>query len=381
MIVDDENLALRKMEKLLLSQEGFDVNFELIGTFQNPYDALEAARQEVPDVAFLDIEMPEITGFELAERLLELHPQMQVVFVTAYQDFAIKAFEVNALDYLLKPVHPARLAVTLNRVAQFASMNAAGASGTAQKHTKLCLLQSLHYRDQEDQPQNFPWKTLKAPELFAYLIYYRDKTVSKQTLMDLLWPDHDLKKATTQLHTAIYQIRKMIKTCGLDVKISYHDEGYRLVRGTLKLDVEEWENSLRGAPDVTLETLSRHVAIMKKYTGDFLEEHRYFWAEPEQERTRLLWLEHAKLIASCHMELGQHSEAARIYHEIMVRLPYLEDGYAGLIKMYAELHHQVEVKRVFHQLTEVLFEEYGISPSKEITEWYQHWEQGISSCS
>ncbi|MFU1797535.1 response regulator [Paenibacillus azoreducens] len=381
MIVDDENLALWKMEKLLQSQEGLDVNIDLIGAFQNPYAALEAARQEVPDVAFLDIEMPEINGFELAEQLWELHPQMQIVFVTAYQDFAIKAFEVNALDYLLKPVHPARLTVTLNRVVQYLRANPAGINDESRTRKTLCCLQSLHYRDHEDEPQSFSWKTLKAPELFAYLIYYRGKTVSKQTLMDLLWPEHDIKKASTQLHTAIYQIRKMMKTCGLDVQISYHDESYRLVLGDMALDVEEWESCLREAPAVTPDTLSRHLAIMNMYTGDFLEEHRYAWAEPEQERIRLLWLEHAKPVALCHIQLGQHSEAIKIYQQMMMRMPYLEDGYAGSMKMYAELHHLSEVRKVYQQLTDAFFEEYGITPSKEIAAWYRNWELGVISSS
>lgn len=127
-IVDDEKLALLKLEKLLHSQIGANLHLELAGAYQDPYAALAAAREVRPDVAFLDIEMPEVSGFELAEKLLELQPQMQIVFVTAYQDFAIKAFEVNALDYLLKPVNASRLNVTLNRVVRFSLLNAAGAN-------------------------------------------------------------------------------------------------------------------------------------------------------------------------------------------------------------------------------------------------------------
>lgn len=357
---------------LLHSQNGFEVHADIIGAFRNPYYALEAAHKETPDLAFLDIEMPEMSGFELAERLLELHPSMQIVFVTAYQDFAVKAFEVNALDYLLKPVHPSRLAVTMNRVSRISP------DGNYQFQS-LCCLQNLHWVNQYQEAQAFPWKTLKAPELFAYLIYYRGKTVSKQTLMDLLWPDYDIKKAATQLHTAVYQIRKMIKTYEIDIKIKYKDEGYRMEWGSVKLDAEEWENSLREAPAVTPQTLAKHQSIMNMYTGDFLEEHRYVWAEPEQERTRLLWLEHAKQIAECHIELGQHMEAIGIYQNMMEKLPYIEDGYAGLMRIYALLHHPGEVKRLFRLLEDVLQIEFGISPSKELAEWYWKWKNSFIS--
>ncbi|MWV47194.1 response regulator [Paenibacillus sp. HJL G12] len=367
-IVDDENLALRKMERLLQSQDGFNVNVELIGAFQSSRSALAIAAEKAPDLAFLDIEMPEMSGFELAERLMELHPSMQIVFVTAYQDFAVRAFEINALDYLLKPVHASRLAVTMNRVSQSSS------AGPCQS-ASLCCLRSLHFIDQHQEAQSFPWKTLKAPELFAYLIYYRGKTVSKQTLMDLLWPDHDIKKATTQLHTAIYQIRRMIKTYELDIKIKYQDEGYRLEWGSVTLDAEEWETSLREAPAVMPGTLDMHMAIMDKYTGDFLEEHRYTWAEPEQERLRLLWLDHAKEIAECRFESAQYSEAIGMYQKMIEKLPYIEEGYAGLMRVYAMLHHPGEVRRVFQMLEESLLLEYGMSPSKELIEWYRKWER------
>ncbi|MCM3001445.1 response regulator [Paenibacillus cellulositrophicus] len=128
-IVDDEHLALFKMEKLLQTQTAVHVPWNVIGSYMNPHDALAACRIEVPDVAFLDIELPEMSGMELAEQLLAIHPQMRIVFVTAFQQFAIHAFQVNALDYLLKPVQPARLAVTLKRIAQCLSLKAAG-SGT-----------------------------------------------------------------------------------------------------------------------------------------------------------------------------------------------------------------------------------------------------------
>lgn len=370
-LVDDEYLALRKMERLLQARDGFDATVDILGSFQNPAAALEAAGDLAPDLAFLDIEMPEMSGFVLAERLLDLDPSMQIVFVTAYQDFAVKAFEINALDYLLKPVHASRLAVTMNRVSGLTA-------GAQVRSAMLCCLRSLHFRDEHQEARSFPWKTLKAPELFAYLLYYRDKTVSKQTLIDLLWPEYEIKKATTQLHTAIYQIRRMIKTYELDISIKYQDEGYRLEWGGVALDAEVWESRLREAPPVTPDTLEQHLSIMELYTGDFLEEHRYTWAEPEQERLRLLWLEHANSVAACHFELGQYGEALGLYQKMTERIPYAEDGYAGLMRVYAQLHHPGEVRRLFQMLEAVLMQEYGKTSSKELAEWYWAWERDNS---
>lgn len=373
-IVDDERLALKKMEKLLEEQAETNTSLELVGAFYDPYTALEVAKHERLHLAFLDIEMPEIDGFELAGRLLEIQPHLQIVFVTAYQEYAVKAFEMNALDYLLKPVHRSRLAVTLQRVSESIAKEA------AENHTSqamLCCLQSLHYIDAHGNKQYFAWKTLKAQELFAYLMYHRDKTISKQTLIDLLWPDSDPDRSTTQLHTAIYQIRKIIKSVGFDLEIKYKDEGYRLVWGELKLDVKEWEQRLRHAPPVTPETLDQHLSILHQYKGDFLEEHWYMWAENEQERIRLIWLNHVMQIAECYTRLEQFTDAISLYQKVKDKFPDMEDGYFGLMKVYAILNHQGEVRKQFQLVSNKLKEEFDVPPSKELCDWYDHWLNSI----
>jgi two-component system LytT family response regulator len=109
LVVDDERLARKELINLLSNHD----NIEVVGEALNVEDAKEKIDQLQPDVIFLDIQMPERNGFELLE---ELPACPDIVFVTAYDEYAIKAFEVNALDYLLKPVDPARLNETLNKL-------------------------------------------------------------------------------------------------------------------------------------------------------------------------------------------------------------------------------------------------------------------------
>src|SRR5690606_379077 len=88
----------------------------ICGIFQDPRQAIVAAESVQFDVAFVDIEMPGYNGLETAERLLALQPELQIVFVTAYDQYAIDAFELQAIDYVLKPVQPKRLEKTLQRL-------------------------------------------------------------------------------------------------------------------------------------------------------------------------------------------------------------------------------------------------------------------------
>ena len=110
-VVDDEQLARDEMG-YLLDQVG---GVEVIGQAGNGVEALTTIDRLQPDVVFLDVQMPGLTGFEVARRLVGKRSQTQIVFVTAYDQHAIEAFEVNAVDYLLKPVDQARLEVAVDR--------------------------------------------------------------------------------------------------------------------------------------------------------------------------------------------------------------------------------------------------------------------------
>jgi len=108
-IVDDERLAREEL-KLMLS--GYP-ELELIGEYQNAFEAREAIDRDNPDLVFMDIQMPGESGLELLEKI---DNPPRTVFVTAYDEHAIKAFELHAYDYLMKPIDPERLAELYNRL-------------------------------------------------------------------------------------------------------------------------------------------------------------------------------------------------------------------------------------------------------------------------
>jgi two-component system response regulator LytT len=112
LVVDDEQLARDELCYLLDQIGGVDV----IGHAGNGQEALESVGRLAPDVMFLDVQMPGLTGFEVARQIAEHDGAPSIVFVTAYDQHAIEAFEVNAVDYLLKPVEPGRLETAVSRV-------------------------------------------------------------------------------------------------------------------------------------------------------------------------------------------------------------------------------------------------------------------------
>jgi len=109
LIIDDERMARQELKRLLAAHP----DIEIVGEAVTGEQALELIPRLAPDVIFLDVQMPGINGFELLEHLDDVP---QVIFTTAYDEYALKAFEVSALDYLVKPVVPARLAAAVMKL-------------------------------------------------------------------------------------------------------------------------------------------------------------------------------------------------------------------------------------------------------------------------
>ncbi|WP_215226498.1 LytR/AlgR family response regulator transcription factor [Echinicola shivajiensis] len=142
LVIDDERLARKELINLL---SGIN-DVEVVGEAMNVDDAKEKIAELNPDVIFLDIQMPEKTGFDL---LAELEAVPKVVFTTAYDEFALKAFEVNALDYLLKPIEPERLS---EAIAKLKSQTDSGNDNTSEKaveseEPKLTLKDQVFVKD------------------------------------------------------------------------------------------------------------------------------------------------------------------------------------------------------------------------------------------
>ena len=112
-LVDDEPLAIQGLELRLMAHP----DVEIVDKCQNGREAIRSIKTHKPDLVFLDIQMPGFDGFSVVQGLLEVEPPL-FVFVTAYGDHALRAFEAQAFDYLMKPVEDSRLADTLDRVRQ-----------------------------------------------------------------------------------------------------------------------------------------------------------------------------------------------------------------------------------------------------------------------
>ncbi len=134
LLIDDERMARREMRRLLEAHP----EIEIVGEADSGHAALSLLPSLKPDVLFLDIQMPEMDGFEFVNAMGEYSPQ--IIFCTAYDAHALRAFEVNAVDYLLKPVDPERLAASVQRLHDTPPSDTATQDETPLRETDRVLL-------------------------------------------------------------------------------------------------------------------------------------------------------------------------------------------------------------------------------------------------
>jgi len=369
-LIDDEYLSLNFLEQLLQKMG----NVQIVGKYMDPFEGKEAILQQEVDAVFLDIHLPEINGIELAEQILEKKPKLHVIFVTAYDDYAVQAFELNALDYLLKPIGNERLLKTWQRIKdRVPAQTVENVSLTQPLQIKLFRQLSI---ETEDQQSTFiRWRTSSAQELFLYLLQHRGQLVRKSVMVDLLWPDTDTSKTYSQLYTAVYHIRKNLQRFEPHIKLENVMDGYILSLEDVQVDVDEWEKHLRALPPLTDKTIDEYEKLMAAYTGDYLQEYEYWWAESERHRLKLLWQHTSFQIATFYLEREQEEKAIGKYLEVCNRYPQAEEAHFELMKLYAVLNNSQSVHRQYQLLMTVLEKELDEQPSQHITEWYLNWQQ------
>lgn len=363
-VIDDEPLALQSMVRMLQR-----LGTEVVTAFHNPLDALASDLWEGVSSAFVDIEMPGMNGLELASRLQTDHPSLHIVFVTAYDQYAVRAFELAAADYLVKPVQAGRLKATLERLAQYRrSMQ----PDKPKAYPVLTCMADIGMIDEKGKLIELSWRTSKAKELFAYLVHEKERAPSKEQLQDLLWPDLDADKAMANLHTTVYQIRQMLKSVELPIQIMYTGGRYRVDMDGVKLDVELWEEGLNQAAIVGDEGQLFRL-LLEGYRGDYYQVEDYLWAENERERLRIKWLQHASDLAARLEQINLPVDAIRLYSAVQAKFPVWEASYLGLMRAYDKMGNAAEVKNQFTKLQRILEDELGMQPEREIADWYERW--------
>ena len=270
--VDDEKHALERFETVISSRE----DVELCGLFDDGDDFLAFIRKYPLDIVFLDIEMPEKTGLELAEEILTVNPNILVVFATAFNQYAVEAFELNALDYILKPVSKERLAKTFARIAN--RRRPEEKTNARQIHGNSIYIQCFSSFEVLINGTAAPVSSAKARELLAFLVSRSGVAVSWEQITEALWYDIDYEKAHNNLHATVYRLRKWLTEQGIPQILECKRNRYRVIPDQFDCDLYEFEKA---------ELDGNRTKMKLLYKGRFMEENGYQWAYPKEAKIEI----------------------------------------------------------------------------------------------
>lgn len=371
-LIDDEKPALQHLERLLLK----DGRLEITGKYTSARQGLGHLEREKTDIVFLDIGMPEMNGLEAGEYIAGLDRSTRIVYITAYSEYAIEAFELNAADYLLKPVTSQRLGKTLERLEtrrEQAEPRIELLPEPAVPGNRLSILcfKRLEFTDSIEPARKMQWRTSKAQEVFALLLHHRGQWILRDTIVDLVWPDFKPEKALTNLHTTVYHIRKLLKIWNMEVLVEFAQERYRLTKENVLLDLEEFEQGYRSSPIESEADWMHREAVLKLYRGDYLEEHHYDWAEIRRKELQGRYITMALHSADYELSSGRPRQALDRLLDLQAADPYSDQICRLVLRSYADLGDFIGFRKHYDKYKELLETDLGIHPDHTIDSWVQ----------
>lgn len=353
MLVDDERPSLRVLEILLKDFNDISV----VGAFTNPREAIEKIEQLKPDAVFLDINMPQLQGIDAASAILERSPDTDIIFVTAFDQYAVEAFELNALDYILKPVNIERLRKTVERLIK----KAAPIHKSSGRRLQIKCLGRFEIAWEGGEP--IKWRAEKTKELFAFLMANEAREFSKDELLEALWMDAPPDRAIKQLYNGIYYIRKTLKEYGIARELIGIGSNYCMKLGDVDYDVKRFDALTQSNEKHSLEALQ---GIEQLYVGDYLAGEYYEWAYPERERLSSGY--HSLLLSLSEklLEEKRWSEAENCLLKAYDKNPYDEQTTELILNAYLSAGRNDKAVRHYHQFSELVKKDLNIPPSEKI---------------
>lgn len=328
---------------------------------QSGAEALSEADRVKPQAAFIDIEMPEMDGLTLAEKLLEKYPEMKIIFITGWNQYAVAAFELNALDYIMKPLNRARFQKMAERLKS---------RMLPEKNERRDELQVRCFGGLKVSVGGSPvvWKRIKAEELFAFLLVHHDLFVHKDIILENLWPNYERTKSLPILQTSVCKIRNIFSSSKNEVKLSYADSKYGLFLSGADCDYLEIESALTKFREARPETFEAVENVCKIFQKGLFSGCGYLWSESVNENMRQRFVSALRAMSCFYRE--QKDKARELASlRLLTRLsPTDENDQMLFIKALRARGRKKEIADYKTWLCETLRTDYDVGLPKALEE-------------
>ena len=360
-IIDDERPAIAELTYLLRKN-----NVDLIDAFTSPTDGLAFILQEKPDVVFLDIDMPEVSGLELGLQIQSKLPEIIIVFVTAYSQYALDAFKAYPLDYILKPVDENRFANTIEQIRKRLTEN--GKTDVMKPFIKC-------FGKFEVLMNNEPIKfqTQKAKELLAFLLCNSNIPVYRDEISRILFDTGDEKNDANNLRVTMYRLRNALINAGIS-------KDQLLIRDDCTIAIEDgicdyidFIQFIEKNKIIDRSNVKTAIRIIETLNGELMSDMEAVWATELREvmmvKAESLMI---KTALFCSESEKKYLKAEKILLRLIENDPLSEAGQLTLLDLYMKAGEKDKFEVYYRRYAKIIGEEFGTKPEKKYADFYNN---------
>lgn len=360
-IVDNEKCILDLMKIVI----GKNKSLKIIGEYTDPIKALNGVKKLLPDVVFLDIEMPYMNGIELAKNIEAISHDIQIVFITAHENYALDAFKVHAVNYILKPITEEDLNKTVKRLLKNKPLD------KSNEVNKIRCLGCFKVYGKSGN-EIIKWSTSKVQEMFAYFIYKNGEWVDKWQLCDILWESSSPKKAEHNLHSAIYRLRTVFKSEGIENIVKYQSGKYKIDFSEFECDLWVFQKFIDNNLLINSENIDEYKRIIDLYKGALFGNEDYQWSIDLNEKISRYYTFGLKNIAKYYIENEIYNKS----HEYLLRAidtnPFDEEAHDLIMNVYFYQGDRISLISHYKKLVKLFEEELHISIKDSTQKLYEN---------
>lgn len=356
-LVDDEIRALDILEIFL-----DDIStIQIIAKCTSAEELFESDLLSEADVLFLDVEMPRINGILTAKRIKKDNKDITIVFVTAHSNYAIEAFDVESIDYLLKPINKKRLKTTVERLYRKHNVN----ESIFEDELEIQCFGDFMVKNITNG-EILQWRTLKTKELMALLVNKLGQGVERDVIIDNLWHQFDFKKGKSNLHTTVSYLNKSLRDIHINKGVIFNDGKYYLEASIGKCDLYDFYDLFKKVNRLDKDDIYIYEKIKDADPESYFNFIGSNWIYIEKEKLINNLNKVHQSMSIIYKNRRDIKKLQSCYEKIIKLNPYNENIYIEIIKLHISNNNRLEALHTYNELRNLLIKEIGVEPEIEI---------------
>ncbi|MDF2801921.1 MAG: histidine kinase [Anaerocolumna sp.] len=340
-IVDDEALAIDEVCAHLSLY-----NVEIVGKYMDSGKALDNLIVDKPDVVFMDIDMPGLSGIDLAYQIQNIKYDIIIIFVTAYPQYAVDAFRVHALDYILKPLRASSFAVTMDYVSNQYELVQLKKLNEKKDRLFINCLGRLEVVNKNQDIMKF--STQKCKDLLSYILCNADGTITRDDLIRQVFPGEKADNALNNYYVTLYRLRNSLANFGFTEDVFVIKKNYDVFIRDGVCDFVDFKRFLRKFDEVKIENVALAEKFIAAYYGDLFTDLDLEWTIKAREwvgkSMEKLMLSVLEYYSDVNMTKGE-----RILRKALEMNPESTRVLKAALEFYKKLDNKKESERLLLQ--------------------------------